>query len=188
MQTTGGRAGLDVVHPIDVGSAAFMSDPHGHYAWMRREAPVYRGRLSYLRDLDVFYIARHADCLRVLRDPRLRRNPGGTGPPVPLPPSLLLLTTGSMITQDDPEHRRLRRLVSTPFTPRAIDRLGERVEALTNELLDDLEPRGTIDLQQDYALPIPVTVISEMVGVPEEERSVFVHHIQTVLGGAQQLG
>jgi cytochrome P450 len=188
MQTTDRFAAADLVHPIDVGSADFMADPHRYYAWMRREAPVYRGGLRYLQDLDVYFVARHADCLNVLRDPRLRRNPEGSGPPLPLPPSLHMLATGSMIMQDDPEHRRLRRLVSKPFTPRAIALLGERVDALTHELLDALEPRGEIDLQRDYALPIPVTAISEMVGVPEEERAVFVGHIQTVLTGASRFG
>ena len=116
--------------------------------------------------------SRSSGCVAALRDPRLRRNPSGEGPPLNLPESLRLISH-SMILEDNPEHRRLRHLVTKPFTPRAINRLARRVESLTDQLLDELEPRGQVDLQGDYALPIPYTVISDMVGVPEAERHIF---------------
>jgi len=83
---------------------------------------------------------------------------------------------------------RLRKLVSRPFTPRAIARLGDRVEAVTRELLDGMEPGQRIDLQQAYALPVPLTVINEMVGVPEQDRSTFHEYVELLFEGVQTHG
>jgi cytochrome P450 len=79
-----------------------------------------------------------------------------------------------MIARDDPEHRRLRNLVSKAFTPRAVARLEHRVEEVSHELLERLERRGeTFDLLTEYARPIPTRVISEMVGLEKSEIARF---------------
>ncbi|MGI9003511.1 MAG: cytochrome P450 family protein [Pseudonocardia sp.] len=176
-----------ISHPITVGSAEFTADPHRYYDWLRREAPVYCGRVSYLPDQDAYLLSRYDDCVNLTTDPRIRRVVEDAEP-LPLPAALRLVTTDGMIYKDEPEHLRLRRLVSRPFTPRAISRLGDRVEAVTAELLDGMEPGQEIDLQQAYALPVPVTVINEMVGVPDEDRSTFHDYIQLLIEGISAYG
>ncbi|MHA7652346.1 cytochrome P450 family protein [Mycobacterium sp. ML4] len=167
-------------HPITVGTAEFNADQHRYYDWMRRESPVYRGRLA-LRppDQDVYFISRYQDCLELVTDPRIRRAPDGAAEDTSVvPEAIRLLTTDTMVYQDDPSHLRLRKLVSRPFTPRAIARLRDRIRAVARELLDGFEPGQRIDLHQTYALPAPTTVISEMVGVPGKDRSTFYGFIE----------
>lgn len=76
----------------------------------------------------------------------------------------------SMLTVDEPDHRRLRGLVSKVFTPRYMESLRPRVQKLADELLDRVEAQGEMDLVKDYAAPLPINVISDMLGVPQEDR------------------
>jgi cytochrome P450 len=78
-----------------------------------------------------------------------------------------------MLNQDPPAHTRLRRLVSRAFTPRAVERLRPRIESLVEDLLDRVAPSGEMDVIADLALPVPSTVICEMMGVPLEDRDSF---------------
>lgn len=78
-----------------------------------------------------------------------------------------------MVSHDAPEHRRLRELVHKGFTPRRIEEMRQTVERLVTELLDAAGKKGTADLIAGFALPLPLTVISEMIGVPEEDRLTF---------------
>jgi cytochrome P450 PksS len=93
-----------------------------------------------------------------------------------------------MILKDDPEHMRLRKLVSRAFTPKAIARLTERTDEITRELLDGFDPGQPVDALVDYALPVPVTVISEMVGVPEGDRARFHDGMNLVMNGIGEYG
>jgi cytochrome P450 len=102
--------------------------------------------------------------------------------PIPMPKSVALMAQ-SMIVEDDPPHRRLRGLVSKAFTPRAVARLEPRIERLTHELLDAAEKQGTVDLMPAYALPIPVTVIGELVGVSARDMPRFQHSLRAVTTG-----
>ncbi|GIP56259.1 cytochrome P450 family protein [Paenibacillus woosongensis] len=79
-------------------------------------------------------------------------------------------TGKSMLSVDEPDHRRLRRLVSKAFTPRFIESLRPRVQEIADELLDQVLAAGEMDLVKDYAYPLPINVISEMLGVPKEDR------------------
>ncbi len=78
-----------------------------------------------------------------------------------------------MLVVDPPDHTRLRTLVQKAFTPRVVERLRPRIEALVKEALDEAEARGSMDLVADLAYPLPVTVIAELLGVPVEDRSAF---------------
>lgn len=79
-------------------------------------------------------------------------------------------TSQTMLSVDDPDHRRLRGLVSKVFTPRRIEGLRPRVQQMADELLDRVADQGRMDLVADYAYPLPINVISEMLGVPHAER------------------
>lgn len=156
-------------HPINIWSKEFAAHRYAIYRWLREEAPVYKGRVSLLT---VYYVSRYEDCVALLRDRRFVRNrstaTGGRRFPIPMPRSVELMVK-SMINEDEPEHRRLRTLVHKAFTPRTLARLESRIAALTQELLDRIEGQREVDLTEAYALPIPVTVIAEMVGVEPEE-------------------
>jgi cytochrome P450 len=116
----------------------------------------------------------------VLTDSRFVRNRGRAkgkrnagAAPIPLPKTIAALAT-SMITRDAPEHRRLRGLVNTAFTPRAVGKLEHRGEEISHELLDSLaKRRGSFDLLAEYARPVPMRVISEMVGLEKSEIARF---------------
>ncbi|KZM71519.1 cytochrome P450 [Nocardia terpenica] len=87
-------------------------------------------------------------------------------PPNPVePPSMLVI--------DPPEHTRMRKPVASAFTPRAIARLRERVESVTEELLDALPSGGSADLVSDFASQVPIAIISEMLGFPDSARDRF---------------
>jgi cytochrome P450 PksS len=171
-----------VNHPITVGGPRFDADPQRHYSWLRRHAPVYRGRISYLPGQEAFLVSRYHDCVRVVTDPRIRRVVADA-PDLLGSDALRFLTTGSMIHQDDPAHQRLHRLVGSAFTPRAVARLGDRVQARTGDMLDTTWPGQRIDLQRSYARPIAVTVINDMVGVPEGDRARFAVVVEPLLRG-----
>ena len=78
-----------------------------------------------------------------------------------------------MLDVDPPDHTRLRALVHKAFTPRLIDNLRGRIQSLTDELLNAVDRKGRMDLIRDYALPLPTTVIAEMLGVPARDRHRF---------------
>ena len=160
--------------PIDLGSAAFSQNKSAYFKWLREEAPVYQGKLSILKG---YFLSRYSDCVDFVQDPRFVRNRstargGGSRFPIPLPKSMAALGT-SMITEDDPEHRRLRNLVQKVFTARSLSRLETKIEEMTHDLLDQVEKENEFDLKKVYATPIPETVISEIMGVAEDEAPFF---------------
>jgi cytochrome P450 len=169
--------------PINFTSKAFNMNKYAYYAWLREHAPVYRGKFAIL---NVYFVSRYDDCVRLLKDPRFVRNrsnvTGGSKIPFPVPKAVKLVAE-NMLLEDEPEHRRLRTLVHKAFTPRALARLETRIERLTQELLDDLQPQGTVDLQRGYALPIPVTVIKEMVGVEDQDMPRFLDALRVMNEG-----
>ena len=91
----------------------------------------------------------------------------------PWVPGFLKPLKRNMLDLDAPDHTRLRALVSKAFTPRLVERLRARIEALCDELLDAWSAGTRIELIADYALPMPTTVIAEMLGVPAEDRHKF---------------
>lgn len=184
MTVTAIHTPLRIKHPINVASRDFTDHKWDYYRWLREEAPVYRGRMSVIR---AYFLSRYDDCLNMLGDPRFVRNRttatgGGSRLPFPLPKSIQILGK-SMIVEDEPDHRRLRNLVHQAFTPRALARLEARIERLTHELLDKAEPQGSVDLIPAYSLPIPVTVIAEMVGLTDDEMPRFRNSLRVLTSG-----
>ena len=96
-------------------------------------------------------------------------------------PKMLKPLERNMLDTDAPEHTRLRGLVHMAFTPRLVENMRERIQRLTDELLDAVQTRGRMDLIRDYALPIPTTIIAEMLGVPVPDRHKFHRWSNTIV-------
>src|SRR5260370_11488426 len=79
----------------------------------------------------------------------------------------------TLITKDPPDHRKLRNLVNQALTPRAVARLADRITQISQQLLDQVEARGTMDVVSDIAFPLPAKVIAEMLGIPPEDWDIF---------------
>ncbi len=191
MAAAAAEPAFDVRKPINLSSPDFHERKYAWYDWLREEMPVARARISLIQ---IRTVARYDDCRLVLTDPRFARNRGralGKKPfasplPVPLPRSIAVIA-GSMIQQDDPEHRRLRNLVNQAFTKRAVGSLEGRVEALSHELLDRLEPQGRIDLLQTYGRQIPTRVIAEMLGIARDDMRQFEAGLRVLTEGLSGL-
>ncbi|MFF2149207.1 cytochrome P450 [Kitasatospora sp. NPDC058190] len=175
-----------VAPPIVMGSPEFAADPPAHYAWLRENAPVGQVRLDFgAFAQDVWVVSRYADCKAMLTDPRLRRSPfDGAAAGVEIPEHVRLVTS-TLDMKDGAEHRRLRTLVISPFTPKRIELLGEQVRVLAGRQLDELGARGVdgpVDLRRDYALPVTYTVIAELVGVGDDDRPRFQRGVTALMG------
>ena len=160
---------------------ARQGDPFAYYARLRRLTPVIRAKIP-TRGVG-WVVTRYEDVDRVLKDDRFSADPRyAKSPPLfgfggRFAPKLIKLVGDSMICVDDPAHARLRRLVAKAFTPRSISEMEGPTRSAVAIMIDDLAKRGTVDLIADFALPLPLNIISEMLGIPEEWRLSFHHQI-----------
>jgi cytochrome P450 len=149
---------------LDLLDPGFLADPYPVYHRLRAEAPVYRHPFGF------FVLTRYQDVAAFLRDARFGKTGYqalfearfGGGPDA----SWL---AQSMLFRDPPDHTRLRALVGQAFTPRVVEALRPRVQAIVDRLLDGVVGAGRMDVIEDLAYPLPVTVISELLGVPVDE-------------------
>ena len=160
----------------DLASPRFKADPDPFYARLRAEAPVWRIKLPDKRT--AWLVTCYEDVAGVLKDERFAKDPLNAQDPEqraerPWVPGFLKPLEQNMLDLDDPDHRRLRSLVSKAFTPRLIERLRGRIEAICRELLDVMEREGRTELVRDYALPLPATVITELLGIPAKDQRRF---------------
>jgi cytochrome P450 len=160
----------------DLASSRFKADPYPFYARLRAEAPVWRTTLRDKRT--AWMVTRYEDVAGVLKDDRIAKDPLNAQDPEqrarePWVPGFLKPLERNMLDVDDPDHRRLRTLVSKAFTPRLIERLRQRIERICRELLDEMERNGKTELVRDYALPLPATVIAELLGIPASDHRKF---------------
>ncbi len=94
----------------------------------------------------------------------------------------------SLINSDPPRHRKLRTIVTQAFTPRTIAQLAPRITQIVNELLDKVAAKGTMDVMEDLAYPLPVIVIAELLGVPVKDRNQFKHWSDVIVGSENPAG
>jgi cytochrome P450 len=144
---------------------AIQDDPFPVYAWLRANAPLYRN------DEHGFWaLSRHADVLAALRDETTYSNQMGVSiDPTAWGPQARYAM--SFIAMDPPEQTRLRALVSRGFTPRRVAEMETRIHALTCAYLDELIERGSFDFVDDFAGKLPMDVISDLLGVPKDDRA-----------------
>lgn len=151
----------------------FVAHPYEVYAELRRSAPV-----SYFEPTNQWLIARHADVDELLRDRRLGRTylhvatheEFGRPPEPEFQEPFWRVIRAGMLDVEPPVHTRLRRLVSKAFTPRMVESLRPRVRSIAEGLVDAYVEKGGGDLIAEVAEPLPVTVIAEMLGIPETDR------------------
>ncbi|MFD0310970.1 cytochrome P450 [Streptomyces sp. NPDC127119] len=155
----------------------FATDPYPAYAWLREHAPVHRTKLP--SGVEAWLVTRYTDAKQALADGRLSKNPahhdgtehakGRTG--IPGERKAELMT--HLLNIDPPDHTRLRRLVSKAFTPRRVAEFGSRVQELTDQLIDGFAGKGEADLIHDFAFPLPIYAICDLLGVPREDQDDF---------------
>jgi cytochrome P450 len=157
----------------------FRSNPHPFYARLRRESPVVHVILP--NGQKAWLITRYEDAISAFKDKRISKDKLNSGQKQPWVPAFFKSLDRNMLDLDDPDHARLRGLVHKAFTPRLIEALRESIENLTEELIRAAKARGRMDLIADLALPLPVAVISQMLGVPPNERHKFHHWSNTIV-------
>jgi cytochrome P450 len=164
----------------DMMAPELIADPYRGYGRLREQAPVLRA--SFMGVTPTWMVTRYEDVHAVLGDPRFVNNPASVpGMQVPNPVDKVMKSYGlseedarymssNILSTDAADHTRLRKLVSRAFTVRRVSELRPRVEAITAALLDDIAGSDPADLIDRFCYPLPITVICELVGIPEADR------------------
>ncbi|WP_375768011.1 cytochrome P450 [Archangium gephyra] len=159
----------------DLWAPETRANPLPIYARMRQEAPLVR-LIDPNYKTPVWVATRYKDAVELMRDARFtkdaRKLPDGTPSKQRRTETMQAINT-HMLSADPPDHTRLRTLVSKAFTPRRVEELRPRVTAIAHRLLDAVQARGEMDLLDAFAFPLPVTVIAELLGVPQEDQEQF---------------
>src|SRR6266581_768236 len=176
--------------PVDVTDATFKANPFPFYAQLRAQAPVFPVQLPTKQR--AWLITRYDDVLNALKDERFAKDPRNAMTPeqlkkLPWVPSMFKPLEHNMLDLDSPDHTRLRALVHKAFTPRLIEQMRDQIQALTDELLDGAEPNGGMDLIADFALPLPLTIIGRILGVPAQDNQKFHHWTETLLSAGTKM-
>ncbi|MEN8183568.1 MAG: cytochrome P450 [Myxococcota bacterium] len=148
----------------------FHADPYPIYREMREE-----GRLLEVGGMESWIATGYEEVFTILRDARFKSGFSRSDNAYDRQwqarsPVTFEFFHRNMLGANPPDHTRLRGLVSRAFTPRRVESLRPRVESIVSKLLDEVAPRGRMDVVQDFAYPLPLTVIAELLGVPVEDR------------------
>lgn len=174
---------MSIAEQVDITSPAFWTNPFPFFAHLRAEHRVYPHLLRGDKS-PIYLVTRYDDVNALLKDERFaknRYNAMAAGQVPWVPPSFRPLER-NMLDLDVPDHTRLRALVHKAFTPRLIEEMRARVQSLADELLDAVEGRGEMDFMTDYALPLPMIIITEILGVPSKDRDKFHRWSKAMLG------
>src|SRR5258706_13311373 len=149
----------------------FIRDPYPFYERLRTTDPM------HLTPLGMFVASRHAEASLVLRDKRfgkdyVERTIRRYGPKIMEEPVFRSMSHW-MLQQDPPDHTRLRGLVVKAFTARRVEDMRPRIQHIVDETLDRIIPQGKMDLIEDFAFRLPVTIICDMLGIPPDHREAF---------------
>ncbi|MEM9177837.1 MAG: hypothetical protein AAGC67_21735, partial [Myxococcota bacterium] len=136
--------------------ALYEGDPQPTYTWLREHAPVYWDETNA-----IWGISRHEDIVAISRDPERFSSAEGSRPNIS--------GSGSMIDNDDPKHRAYRRIFQKEITPRGAKQFIDRIQRIVDDLFERVEGRTEFDLVKELAIPLPVRVIVEALGLRDEE-------------------
>lgn len=153
--------------PIDLLSKVMFDDPFEIYAHLRAERPVARATWPAQLKGGGYIVTRYEDVVRVHTDKVFSSDANKHGT-MPLPrwaPTTFKLLTQSMVFKDDPEHARLRSLVSRAFTPKLVQSMSDDVDRVVAKYIERISGRAEVDLVEDFAVQVPLEVISRMLGI-----------------------
>lgn len=178
---------------LSFNSRELSQNPYPIYAELRANQPVAPFALPASMPGNGLLVTRYEDVLTVLKDPRFSNErakimPARKPSKINVMPSVLNALMNSMVMVDDPRHARLRTLIHKVFTPSMIQQMQGRIEVITDELLCEITKKPVADLIADFALPLPLTVISDMMGVPHKDRKKFHHMLQGFLNASSHSG
>ncbi|MFZ7759319.1 cytochrome P450 family protein [Bacillus thuringiensis] len=169
------KVGLSIEDGINLASAQFKEDAYEIYKESRKKQPI-----LFVNQVEIgkeWLITRYEDALPLLKDNRLKKD--WTNVFSQDIKNMYLSVDNSdhltthMLNSDPPNHSRLRSLVQKAFTPKMIAQLDGRIERIADDLISDIERKGTLNLVDDYSFPLPIIVISEMLGIPKEDQAKF---------------
>lgn len=157
---------------LEVENKDFIRNPYPFYRRLQEQQNLYFKPGDGEGEPDCWYVSDYDEVVRILKDRRFGREMADERPPGPSKEQQMLagMNTGVMLHRDPPDHTRLRRLVSKAFTPARVKHLRADVERFCDELLDAAADKRDVDWIADFAMPLPVMVISDMLGVPKEDR------------------
>ncbi|MEU9178706.1 cytochrome P450 [Streptomyces sp. NPDC048550] len=165
---------------ISVNDADFHADPYSFYARLRAAGPVHQVEVTAAEYAPTFLVVGYEEARHALNHPGLSKNwiSSAVLPGVATTPA-----NSNMLEADPPHHTRLRRLVAREFTARRVQAMRPRVQQITDDLLDAMadRPQRTADLIKALAFPLPMTVIGELLGVPDLDRERFSYWSKEVL-------
>jgi cytochrome P450 PksS len=169
---------------VNIVSAEFKADPFPFLARLRGSEPVYRTTLP--DKTVVWLLTRYDDVTALLRDERFTKNRRSALTKdqlrkLPWTPPIFRPLERNMLDLDPPDHTRLRSLVHKAFTPSLVEQMRSRTQAIADELLSRVASLGEMDLIRDFALPLPMTIITEILGVPAKDHDKFHKWSQAVV-------
>jgi cytochrome P450 len=161
---------------VDISSPAHKANPFPFYEKLRAEHPICE--IPMPSGQSAWLVTRYDDVVSVLKDGRFAKNPinaltSEQAKKQPWMPAVFKPLLSNMLDSDAPNHTRLRALVQKAFTPKRVEAMQDRIQSLADGLLHALRNRRRFDLIGEYALPLPATVIAEMLGVPASDRHKF---------------
>lgn len=142
---------------IDILDPRLYDDPWATYRWLRTESPIHHDTEN-----DLYVVSRHEDVSHISRDQELYSAAQGVRPNVP--------AVMSIISMDDPEHTRQRRIISKGFTPRRVRELTDHMREVCNQVIDEISARGECDFVEDFAIHLPLIIIAELMGLDPDQR------------------
>lgn len=169
---------MSTAQRYDLYSHDFRLTTHETYARMREESPVHV-QPGLDGETPIWFVTRYDDVVELLTDnDRFVVDPKLALTPAELEAHAAELqaderASENLLAKDGEDHRRLRRLVTKAFTPRMVEHLRPRIQQIADDLIDGVEARGRMELVDDFAFPLPITVIAELLGIPVEDRDRF---------------
>ncbi len=167
---------MTIQQDADILSPEFKANPFPFFAQLRSEQPVYPTILPNKQR--VWLLSRYEDVHMLLMDGRFAKDCRNAMTEEqlkqrPWMPKMFRALEKNMLDLDPPDHTRLKKLVHKVFTPQRIQQMQERIQILAEELLEKVSDKGEMDLVKDFALPLPMTIITEILGVPDKDRDKF---------------
>ena len=177
---------------FDLVSQSYKRNPFPTYKRMHTEAPVSRTKVPFIGE--AWLVSGYDDVMVLLKDKeRFAHDPKNAGKRERAGiawwmPRIVRTLTDHMLGNDEPDHRRLRGLVDKAFGRRGIEGMRPRIEEITDRLLDRLAERPDADLVEQFARPLPLTVICELLGLPQSDRPKFTRWVQAMTQAPTALG